>query len=86
MIEGDSKANFSIATPPKCRGGRYSFPWIAPLTLDLYLIMLSDKQAGTKYHFLSLWYDPTWEGTPVYRKIGEHSIHYANILREFDIK
>ena len=28
---GDLKAPFSIATTPKCREGRYSFPWIAPL-------------------------------------------------------
>ena len=31
VVEGDQKAPFSIATTPKCRGGRYSFPWIAPL-------------------------------------------------------
>ena len=31
LVEGDPKASFSIATTPKCRGGRYSFPWIAPL-------------------------------------------------------
>ena len=31
IVEGDPKAPFSIATTPKCRGGRYSFPWIAPL-------------------------------------------------------
>ena len=31
LVEGDLKAPFSIATTPKCRGGRYSFPWIAPL-------------------------------------------------------
>ena len=30
-IEGDQKAPFSIATTPKCREGRYSFPWITPL-------------------------------------------------------
>ena len=24
------KFPFSIATTPRCRGGRYSFPWIAP--------------------------------------------------------
>ena len=30
-VEGDSKAPFSIATTPRCRGGRYSFPWIGPL-------------------------------------------------------
>ena len=31
LVEGDPKAPFSIATTPMCRGGRYSFPWIAPL-------------------------------------------------------
>ena len=29
--EVDLKAPFSIATTPRCRGGRYSFPWIALL-------------------------------------------------------
>ena len=54
---GDPKAPFSIATPPMCMRGRYSFSWIAPL----YLIALSVKQAGIKYNFLSLWYDSTWD-------------------------
>ena len=31
IVEGDPKAPFSIATTPRCREGRYSFPWIAPL-------------------------------------------------------
>ena len=31
VVEGDPKAPFSIATTPSCRGGHYSFPWIAPL-------------------------------------------------------
>ena len=31
VIEDDQKAPFSIATTPRCRGGRYSFPWIVPL-------------------------------------------------------
>ena len=35
--------------------------------------MLSVKQGGIKYHFLSLWYDLTWDWTPVSRTIGEHS-------------
>ena len=26
----------------------------------IYLIMLSVKQGSIKYHFLSLWYDSTW--------------------------
>ena len=35
--------------------------------------MLSVKQGSIKYHFLSLWYDSTWDWTPVSRTIGEHS-------------
>ena len=31
LIEGDSKAPFSIATTLRCRRERYSIPWIAPL-------------------------------------------------------
>ena len=31
VVEGDLKSPFSIATTPRCRVGRYSFPWIAPL-------------------------------------------------------
>ena len=35
--------------------------------------MLSVKQGGIKYHFLSLWYYSTWDWTQVSRAIGEHS-------------
>ena len=28
---GDPKASLTIATTPRCRGGRYSFLWLAPL-------------------------------------------------------
>ena len=31
LFEDHPKAPFSIATIPRCRGGRYSFPGIAPL-------------------------------------------------------
>ena len=31
LFEGDTKALFSIATTPRCRGGYYSIPWIALL-------------------------------------------------------
>ena len=31
IVEGDLKVPFSIATTPRCRGGRSTFPWIAPL-------------------------------------------------------
>ena len=51
VVEGDSKAPFLTATTPRCRGGSYFFPWIAPLTFDLYLTMLSIKQGGIKYYF-----------------------------------
>ena len=34
--------------------------------------MLSVEQGGIKYHFLSLWYNSTWDWTPVSRVIGEH--------------
>ena len=40
--------------------------------------MLSVKQGGTKYHFLSFWYDSTWGWTLVSPNIGEHSTHLAN--------
>ena len=72
-VEGNPKAPFSIATTPRCRGGRYSFPGLLYFTLDPYLIMLSVKQGGIKYHFLSLWYESTWDWTQVSRAIGEHS-------------
>ena len=42
-------------------------------------IMLGVKQGGIKSHFLSLWYDSTWEWTQVSRAIGEHSNPYANV-------
>ena len=37
--------------------GATPFPGLLHFTLDPYLIMLSVKQGGIKYHFLSLWYD-----------------------------
>ena len=69
VVEGDPNAFFSIATSPRCRRGRYSFPWIALFYLDPYLIEMSVKQGGIKYHFLSLWYDSTWDWTQVSRVI-----------------
>ena len=62
LIESDPKAPFSIATTMKCRGGHYSFPGLLHFTFDPYLIILSVKQGGIKYHFFSsLWYDSTWD-------------------------
>ena len=34
--------------------------------------MLSVKQGGMKYHFLSFWYDTTRDWTPISRTIGKH--------------
>ena len=31
VVGGHPKSPFLITTTPKCRGGRYSFPWITPL-------------------------------------------------------
>ena len=50
-MKGDPKALFSIATTLMCRGGRYSFHGVLHFTIDPYLIMLSVKQDGIKYHF-----------------------------------
>ena len=44
--------------------------------------MLSVKQGSIKYHFLSLWYDSTWDWTLVSRAIGELSNHLVNSLLE----
>ena len=35
--------------------------------------MLSVKQDSIKYHFLNLWYDSTWDWTPVSQTIGTQS-------------
>ena len=51
IVWSDLKAPFSIATT-LCKGGCYSFPWIIPLNLDPYLIMISVKQGGIKHNFL----------------------------------
>ena len=71
--EGDQKAPFSIATTPKCRRGRYSFPWIAAL-YPWYVPYISVKQGGIKVPFLSLWYDLIWDWTQVSRTIGVLSV------------
>ena len=59
-----------VATSPRCRGGRHSLPWITPLTHGPYHTILSVKSGGIKYHFFSLWYDSTWDWTPISRTIG----------------
>ena len=77
LVEGDPKAPFSIATTTRCKEGCNSIPWIAPHYpwSVPYNEMLSVKQGGIKYHFLSLWYNSTRDWTQVSRAIGEHSTH-----------
>ena len=77
-VEGDAKASFSITTTPRCEGGCDSITWISPLILDPYIIMLSIKQEDIMYHFLSLWYDSTWDWNPVSQASGEHYNHDVN--------
>ena len=59
LVEGGPQAPFLIATTPKCRRGRYSIPWIAPL----YPWSLPDNaECYARRHqlpFLNLWYDST---------------------------
>ena len=78
--QGQPKALFSTATTPRCWGGCHSFPWIAPLSFHLYLIILSVKQVDIRYHFLRFWYDSTWDWKLVFLTIKEHSNYYANGL------
>ena len=47
--------------------------------------MLSVKQGGIKYHFLSLWYDSTWDWTQVSRAIGDHLFFVLYVCVFLDI-
>ena len=80
LVEVNLKPPFLIAIALRYWGWCYFFPLIIPITLDLYLLMLSIKQRGIKYHFLSLWYESTWDWTLVSWTSGEHSNDYANGL------
>ena len=51
VVEGDQKAPFSIASTLRCREGATPFPGLLHFTFDMYLILLSVKQGGIKYHF-----------------------------------
>ena len=59
-------------------GGEVSppFPWLLYFTLALYILILSIKQRSVNYHFLSLWYDSTWDWTPICQAIGEYFSHF----------
>ena len=53
LDEGDQKALFSIATTPRCRGGLYSFPSIAPL-YPWYCWVLSKDVSSTIFIVFSV--------------------------------
>ena len=73
VVKGDTKAPFTMATTPRVWVGAIPFLQLLPFTLDPYLI--SVKQGGINYYFLSLWYDSTWDWTLVFGAIGQHSTH-----------
>ena len=52
--------------------GATPFSGLLHFTLDTHLILLSVKPCIIKYHFLSLWYDSTWDWTQVSLVIGKH--------------
>ena len=56
-----TRSLFSIATTLRCRVVCYTFLCVAPLTHDVYLIMLGVKQRGIKYLRMILWYNLTTE-------------------------
>ena len=60
VVKDNQKAPFSIATT-RGAGGRYSFPWIAPL-YPRYVPYIAERQ--TRGHHV-----------PFLKSIGEHSIH-----------
>ena len=59
VVEGDPKAPFRLLLHQGVGEGATPFPGLLHFTLDPYLIMLSIKQEGIKYHFLIIWYDST---------------------------
>ena len=77
-MEGDSKTHFSIAITPRRRGRQHSFPCIAPLNLDPYLIILSVKQGSIKY-YLFKFFAMTWPGIePRFPGPLVNTNHYTN--------
>ena len=66
----DSVRYTKVVDNLRCREGATPFPGLLQFTL--IHIMLSVKQGGIKYHFLSLWYDSARDWTPISRAINEH--------------
>ena len=78
VVESDPKSPFSIATILGVGNDSTPFPWLLHLPLITTFIMLSFKQGGNKYHFLTLSYNLTWNWSRISRAIGKHSNHYTN--------
>ena len=77
IVEGDPKVPFSIATTPRCRGGRYSFPWISPLYPWSLPYNAECKARRYQVPFFKI-FGMTRPGIEL-RAIGEHSNHFANV-------
>ena len=71
VAEGHPKALFSISTTLRCKEGATHFPGFLHFPLDTYPLMVNVQLGYMKYHFLSLWYDSTWDWTLVSKTIGE---------------
>ena len=52
VVEGNSNAPFLLATTLNVGQGATLFLGLPLFNFDLYLIMVSVEQGGTKYHFL----------------------------------
>ena len=61
VVEGNPKAHFHWLQHRYVREDATPFPGLFYFTLDPYLIILSVMQGTIKYHFLSLWYNSTWD-------------------------
>ena len=75
LVEGDPKAPFFNSYYTE---GATLSPRLLHFTLDPYLVLLSVKQGGIKYHFLSLWYDSAWDWLPVSRTIDDIKLFTKN--------
>ena len=59
VVKGDRRLPFQQLLQRGVGEGATPFPGLLLFTLDPYFIVLSVKQGGIRYHFLSLWYDST---------------------------
>ena len=72
------RLHFQLLLHWRVEEGATQYLGLLHFTLDLFSAMLSVKQGGIMYYFLSFSCDSTWDWTPISRSIGEHSTHNAN--------